>query len=139
MDFSRLTQLYQDCEIVGNKIIVKNSLIEIIKNIKENFGFNMLKEIVGTDYHEGIELDYRLYSVNDDEDLIITIFVKDEAESVSHIFNSAIADENEIYDLLGVNFIGNSEQKRIYMPESWIGHPLKKDYIENDERLMWNE
>jgi NADH:ubiquinone oxidoreductase subunit C len=25
------------------------------------------------------------------------------------------------------------------MPESWQGHPLKKDYDETDERLKWND
>ena len=62
-----------------------------------------------------------------------------EIESVSNIFDSAIADEKEIYDLFGINFIGNTELKRLYMPESWKGHPLKKDYVEDDERLRWND
>ena len=30
-------------------------------------------------------------------------------------------------------------QKILYMPESWDGNPLKKDYEENDERLNWND
>ena len=55
------------------------------------------------------------------------------------IFDSAIADEKEIYDLFGVKFIGNPELNRLYMPDSWQGHPLKKDYEENDERLSWND
>jgi hypothetical protein len=50
-----------------------------------------------------------------------------------------VIDEKEIFDLLGVNFIGNKELKRLYMPETWEGHPLKKDYQENDERLNWND
>ena len=65
--------------------------------------------------------------------------VVEETESVSKIFDSAVADEKEIYDLFGVKFVGNEELKRLYMPESWEGHPLRKDYVENDERLIWND
>jgi NADH:ubiquinone oxidoreductase subunit C len=69
----------------------------------------------------------------------ISTTIKKEAESVSKIFDSAVADEKEIYDLFGVKFVGNDELKRLYMPESWEGHPLKKDYTEKDERLNWND
>ena len=33
----------------------------------------------------------------------------------------------------------DEELKRLYMPENWEGHPLKKDYKEADERLKWND
>ncbi len=52
--------------------------------------------------------------------------MKDEAESIVDIFDSACADEKEIYDMFGIKFIGNDELKRLYMPEDWEGHPLKK-------------
>ncbi len=65
--------------------------------------------------------------------------MKDEAESIVDIFDSACADEKEIYDMFGIKFIGNDELKRLYMPEDWEGHPLKKDYQDSDQRLNWNE
>ena len=64
---------------------------------------------------------------------------KEEAESVIDIFKSAIADENEIYDMFGIKFSGNERLKRLYMPEGWEGHPLRKDYTEKDSRLAWND
>ena len=111
-----------------------------ISLIKNNYGFNILRDITAVDNKEnGIELIYRLHSVENDEDVLISITTDTEIESVSKIFDSAIADENEIYDLFGIKFIGNDELKRLYMPESWKGHPLRKDYKEDDERLMWND
>ena len=38
-----------------------------------------------------------------------------------------------------MNFIGHDDLKRLYMPESWKGNPLKKDYVEDDEKLRWND
>ena len=121
-------------------MLIKKDLAKTIAYVKDNYGFSMLKEITAVDCMEqGIELIYHLYSVENEEDLVLSITVNNEAESISHIFDSAIADENEIYDLFGVNFTGNKELKRLYMPESWKGHPLRKDYKEDDERLRWND
>jgi NADH-quinone oxidoreductase subunit C len=140
MNWLEFKNIFEDVELVGDKIVVKSNLAKTIDFIKNNYHYNLLKEIVAVDNKEvGIELIYRLYSIENEEDVLVSITVQDTVESVSQIFDSAIADEKEIYDLFGVNFIGNKELKRLYMPESWDGHPLKKDYVENDERLSWNE
>ena len=46
---------------------------------------------------------------------------------------------NKSYDMFGINFIGNEDLKRLYMPENWEGYPLKKDYRMDDKRLVWND
>ena len=140
MNINELKNILGECELNGEKIVVKSDLLKTLEFIKNNYGFNVLKEIVATDNKEkGIELIYRLFSVENEEEVLVSISVKDEAESVTSIFDSATADEKEIYDLFGVKFIGNKELKRLYMPESWEGHPLKKDYEQKDERLSWND
>lgn len=140
MNIEELKNIFGDCELTPDKIILKSNLKKTLDFVKQNYGFDLLKEIIVVDNKEnGIELTYHLYSTEDEEDVLIAINVKDEAESVSEIFDSAIADEKEIYDLFGVKFIGNEELKRLYMPENWEGHPLKKDYEEKDNRLNWNE
>ncbi|CAI8584937.1 unnamed protein product [Vicia faba] len=37
--------------------------------------------------------------------------------------------ERESYDMLGIYYDNHPRLKRILMPESWIGWPLRKDYI----------
>ena len=81
----------------------------------------------------------RILVVDDEEDLFISIVVQDEAESITDIFESAKADENEIYDMFGIKFEGNEDLKRLYMPEDWKGFPLRKDYVQDDTRLAWND
>ncbi len=140
MNWAEFKNVFNDCELVGEKIVIKSQLAKAIEFIKNNYHFEILKEIIAVDNQDdGIELIYKLYSIADDEDVLISISVRDEIESVSYIFDSAIADEKEIYDLFGIKFNGNSELKRLYMPEAWRGNPLKKNYVEDDERLSWND
>ena len=135
-----LKEIFGECNLQGEKIIIPSDLHRTLEFVKTRYSFDMLKDILAVDKREkGIELTYHLYSFRDDEDLWIAIYVKDEAESVIDLFKSAIADENEIYDMFGIKFLGNENLKRLYMPETWEGHPLKKDYTEKDSRLVWND
>ena len=140
MNINELKNIFTDCELLESKIVVKSNIAEFIAFIKENYHYDLLKEIIAVDNQEnGIELIYKLYSTIDDEEILVSNIVKDSTESLSSLFDSAMADEKEIFDLFGIRFTGNNELKRLYMPETWIGHPLRKDYVENDERLRWNE
>ena len=141
MDWDKFREMFLGCELVGNKILIKSKLHDVIKFVMENYPYDILKEIIGLHNPDGrIELIYNLYSTVDEETLLISILLDgDEAESVTDIFDSAIADENEIFDLFGVKFIGNENLKRLYMPEDWQGFPLRKDYVQDDTRLAWND
>ena len=140
MNWAEFKNIFNDAEIVGEKLVIKSNLAKTLIFIKENYHFDMLKSITAIDNREqGIELIYNILNIEDEENLLVSIAVKEEVESVSKIFDSAMADEKEIYDLFGIRFVGNDELKRLYMPESWEGHPLRKDYVENDERLRWND
>ncbi len=140
MNTEKFLQIFQDAQLSGDKIILKSGLHDALKFLREQSTFCILKDISAIDRSEkGIELIYHLYSQIDNEDVLISICVKDEAESVIDLFKSAIADENEIYDMFGIHFSGNERLKRLYMPQDWEGFPLRKDYVEKDSRLAWND
>ena len=138
MNINTLKEIIEGCELSEEKICIKNRLHDTIELIKNNYSFSLLKSITAVDLGDCIELIYNLLSVEDEETVLISIKVEHEAESITDLFGSAQADENEIYDMFGIQFIGNEDLKRLYMPENWSGYPLRKDYIQDDTRLAWN-
>ena len=52
--------------------------------------------------------------------------------SVVDIWPTANFHEREAWDLMGVALRRASRPRRILMREDWVGHPLRKDYV--DER-----
>jgi len=53
--------------------------------------------------------------------------------TVSQLWPIANWLERECWDLLGVRFVDHPDLRRLLMPEDWVGHPLRKDFVEPDE------
>ena len=51
-----------------------------------------------------------------------------EVPSVAGVWRTADWQEREVYDLVGVKFLGHPDLRRILLNDDWVGHPLRKDY-----------
>ncbi len=49
--------------------------------------------------------------------------------TVSAVWPTGAWHEREAYDLVGINFTGHPDLRRILLEEAWVGHPLRKDYV----------
>ena len=53
-----------------------------------------------------------------------------EVPSVVSIWPGADLQEREVFDLFGVRFAGHPDLRRIMMWDGFVGHPMRKDYLE---------
>lgn len=85
-----------------------------------------------------VEVVYHLSSFAHRHRLVVKVLVprwRDEqpgmlpqVPSVASLWSTANWHEREVYDLMGVEFTGHPDLRRILCPEDWHGHPLRKDY-----------
>jgi NADH-quinone oxidoreductase subunit C len=105
-----------------------------------DFRFDLLLLVTGMDWKTHRESVYHLYSTETFQSLILKIDANaaDESPSLYPVWNAVDWHEREAYDLLGIHYVGHPDLRRILMPNYWVGHPLRKDYKEEDPRLVWN-
>ena len=53
-----------------------------------------------------------------------------ELETLCHLYRTAELHEREVYDLFGVKFLNHPDLRRLLLEDDWIGHPLRKDYVD---------
>lgn len=56
--------------------------------------------------------------------------------SVTPIWRGAEFQEREAYDLFGVVFEGHPDLRRILLWEGFAGHPMRKDYVPEDQNVL---
>jgi NADH-quinone oxidoreductase subunit C len=127
-------------EIVDKKpdpwmVVDPAALVEVCQHLKNDAetAFDCLSNESGVDHKDRIEVVYHLYSYKHRHQIVLKVKLPREGAQVStleNVWKSANWMEREIFDLLGVNFEGHSDMRRLLMPEDWIGHPLRKDFVE---------
>lgn len=116
--------------------IAKDDIVSVCEFLRndEECKFNYLVDVCGADAYtpeKRFEVIYNLLSLELNHRIRLKIFVEAEnlhAPSVTSVWEGAEWPERETYDMFGILFDGNKDMRRMYMPEDFEYHPLRKDF-----------
>ena len=120
-------------------LVDRTKLVEVATTIRDELGFDYLSSATAVDYHEmgepdsDMEMVYHAYRTSGGGALVFkaqTPRDKPEIPSLIDIWPGVDFQEREAYDLMGINFPGHPNQKRILMWDGFEGHPMRKDWKE---------
>ena len=123
----------------GDVRIELASIPNVMRFLKDTEGleFSFLSSITAVDYVEYFELVYHLTSLTLNHSVVLKAhcYGRDElsAPSVSGVWRGADFQEREVWDLFGIRFEGHPNLKRILLWEGFPGHPLRKDYLGQEQ------
>lgn len=111
----------------------KEMLLALMEWLRHDQGYELLLDVCGVDWFPArprFEVVYHVYNPTRPERLRVKTLVgqNEEIESVTGIWPGANWPERETFDLMGIVFQNHPNLTRIYMPDDWEGHPLRKDY-----------
>jgi len=121
------------------EIDAKN-VVEVVRYLRDTQGllYNFLSDISAVDYYPDYSqrpgrfgVAYHLYSMIYNRRIRVKIYLDEDAPEVDTMTTLwPVADflEREIFDLMGINFRGHPNMRRLLLSDDWSGHPLRRDY-----------
>lgn len=125
-------------------IVSAESNVEILTELKTR-NYNHLADLTAYDKvgkHGRFHVVYELISMTEKQRLRVVASGIDDSDpsikTVSELWAGANWLEREIFDMYGIVFKKHPDHRRILMPDSFKGHPLRKDFIV-DYRQEFND
>lgn len=114
----------------------KSNIVQICSFLKEDedLKFLLCEDITAVDWatrKNRFTVVYHIYSLKNNFRLKIKADVDESdcsIESVSSVWQAANWQERECYDMYGIIFNNHPDLRRMYMPEDFEYHPLRKDF-----------
>lgn len=128
-------------------LVIQSNHLETVAQLlrdDEAFQYNFLSDICADDLlpeFPRFAVNYHLYSLPHNHRLRLRVLVEDPDQgppSLAGLWPIATWLEMEVWDLMGVRFAGNNSLRRLFLPEDWQGHPLRKDYPLGYEEVQFS-
>lgn len=144
-------------------VVVSEHLPAVAQMLRDELGFEQLVDITALDWYlqaknapnpGGImftggdlgelkvparfEVLYHFLSHSLNARLRLTVLLQETDPAVPTlvpVYSGANFFEREVYDMMGIKFIGHPFMHRILMPDNWQGHPHRKDYALGYEQV----
>jgi NADH-quinone oxidoreductase subunit C len=117
-------------------VVPKDRIVDICRFLKEDaeLKFDLLADLCGIDMNTAEKrfgVVYNLFSLTNKFRLRLKTFTEEEdpkVPTVTGVWGTANWHERETFDMFGIVFAGHPDLRRVYMPEEFEHHPLRKDF-----------
>lgn len=152
---ARLMEQFGDCQPpdtrladgIPTAIVPPDRLLDVGRFLRDDpdMHYAFLAELNAVDYLERadrFEVTYILHSYDHNSRLRLKVRVGSEEPTVPSavsLWPAAAWHEREVFDLFGVQFDGHPDLRRLFLPEDWEGHPLRRDEAQGEEEVSFTE
>ena len=117
-------------------VVLHERIVDVCRFLKEDaeLRFDLLSDLCGIDMATPVQrfgVIYNLFSIGRKHRIRVKTFCEEEdpiVPSVTAVWRTADWHERETYDMFGIRFAGHPDLRRVYMPEGFEHHPLRKDF-----------
>jgi NADH-quinone oxidoreductase subunit C len=135
-------RLVVPAELMGDtvELVVRpRDLSDLMRTLRddEQLRYELMADLCGVDTGVTMQVVYHLWSPLSSAwvRVIADGLSRDDprVSSVTHLWPGAEWAEREAYDMFGIEFEGNRDLRRMYMPPDYLAHPLRKDFAMPDD------
>ncbi|ELZ19594.1 NADH-ubiquinone oxidoreductase chain 49kDa [Haloterrigena salina JCM 13891] len=121
-------------------VIRPDDVQEVLALLRDEAGFDHLSCLTPQEYEDRYEsiLHLTKYANRTHEVTLVVQLPKHEpvCQTAEPVFRTADWHEREAFDLVGIEYEGHPDPRRILLPESWQGHPLTLDYDQEKPQVV---
>ena len=121
-------------------VVRPDDVQETLFALRDEAGFDHLSLVTAEEYPDRYESIYHLKKFADPTQEVSVVVPTDKENPVSQsaepVFRTADWHEREAYDLVGVEYEGHPDLRRILLPETWQGHPMAMDYDQDRPQIV---
>ena len=127
------TTLGRESHLNAEAFVVRpDEVQEALSALREDAGFDYCSSVTAQQYEDRFESIYHLKKYDDPTQevgvVVPTPTDEPKSETAEPVYRTAEWHEREAYDLVGIEYDGHPDMRRILLPETWQGHPLGLDY-----------
>ncbi len=119
--------------------VPKENLRDLMFKLRDDSeaAFDYMFSLTAVDWGKNRGMVYHLESTKYRHIIVVHVYTEDETlDTISDIYPTAILNEREAYDLMGIIFTGHPDLRRLFLQDDWVGHPLRKDYVDEANMIV---
>ena len=147
VDYDELAELLGDTVIdrehhvnAEGFVVRPDEVQDALFALRNEAGFDHCSCVTAQEYDDRYESIYHLKKYDDPTQEVSVVVPTSKDDPVSQtaepVYRTADWHEREAYDLVGIDYEGHPDMRRILLPETWQGHPLSQDFSGEEPQVV---